>query len=325
MKQLIGILISLQKKNTKLKIYFNQNLMNLESFFDSDCDPNFNHLISADFCHFDTSSVTTMFGMFNGSTSLRTLYLSNFNTSSVTNMDEMFSGCSSLKYLIISNFNFDKIIYNEDYGYTGIDGIFEDLLKLEYIDIYSIKDSRKLLNTQMDELNEKDNLTVCNNSVIITNPHAIYDCLNNNYFIDDILVCNNIQTTIPLIQTTIPQIHTINPIIKTTNPQIQTTNPIIQTTNPKIQTTSPEITNEGTILILLGFNYFKLNSSTIFFNVLFAKILNDIYSNLMKVLLIVNYNERIRILEEKEIDCYLKKTKNTNIAAYFCQTKKFEY
>ena len=41
----------------------------------------------------------------------------------------------------------------------------------------------------------------------------------------------------------------------------------------------------------------------------------------MKVLLIINYNERIRILEEKEleIDCYIK-TNNKKIASYFCET-----
>ena len=71
----------------------------------------------------------------------------------------------------------------------------------------------------------------------------------------------------------------------------------------------------------MGFNSFKLSSSTISFIVLFIKILNDIYSNLMKVVLIIIYNERIRILEEKEIDCYLKKTNNTKIASYFCETE----
>ena len=41
----------------------------------------------------------------------------------------------------------------------------------------------------------------------------------------------------------------------------------------------------------------------------------------MKVHLIINYNERIRLLEEeKEIDCYLKKTNNKKIASYFCET-----
>ena len=130
-----------------------------------------------------------------------------------------------------------------------------------------------------------------------------------------------IQTTIPLLQTTIPQMKINNPQIQTTIPRIQTTNPQIQTTIPRIQTTFPQITNGGTLLILLGFNSFKLSFSTISFTVIFILILNDIYSNLMKVHLIINYNERIRILEEKEleIDCYLK-TNNKKIASYFCET-----
>ena len=41
----------------------------------------------------------------------------------------------------------------------------------------------------------------------------------------------------------------------------------------------------------------------------------------IKVPLIINYNENIRILEEKEIDCYLKKRNNTIIVPYFCQTE----
>jgi hypothetical protein len=110
-------------------------------------------------------------------------------------------------------------------------------------------------------------------------------------------------------------------MIQTNIPQKQTTIPKIKTTVSSIQTSSPEISNEGTLLILLGFNSFKLNYSTISFKVLFTPILNDIYSNLMKVHLIINYNERIRILEEKEIDCYLKKTNNTKIASYFCETE----
>ena len=102
---------------------------------------------------------------------------------------------------------------------------------------------------------------------------------------------SHIQTTIPRIQTNIPQIQTNIPRIKITIPQTQTSIPQTQTTIPKIQTTSPEITNEEILLILLGFNFFRLSSSTISFNVLFTPIFNGIYSNLMKVLLIINYNE----------------------------------
>ena len=54
------------KSNTKLEVHFNQTITKLINFLDGYEDSRFQSLISADFCHFDTSSVTTMFGMFNG-------------------------------------------------------------------------------------------------------------------------------------------------------------------------------------------------------------------------------------------------------------------
>ena len=52
------------KNNTKLEVHFNQTITTLESFLDGEEDSRFQSLISADFCHFDTSSVTIMNGMF---------------------------------------------------------------------------------------------------------------------------------------------------------------------------------------------------------------------------------------------------------------------
>ena len=156
-------------------------------------------------------------------------------------------------------------------------------------------------------LNSIKNLIFCQKNIIIYD--VINKCLENIDDNDNILICNNIQTTIPLIQATIPQ--------------IQTTIPIIQTTIPQINI--PEIINEQTSLILLGFNHFKLNSSnssSISFNILFTQILNEIYSNSTKAPLIVISNDNIRILEEKEIEieCYLKEKKTTNIVSFFCET-----
>ena len=133
--------------------------------------------------------------MFERYTSLQTLYLPNFDTSSLTDMDYIFNGYSSLKYIDISN----------------------------------IKDSKNLLKFAVSELNSKESLTVCQNDTINNNPSAFNKCLKN---IDDIFVCNNIQTTIPLIQTTIP-------ILYSTIPQIKTTIPIILSTISQIQTTIP--------------------------------------------------------------------------------------
>ena len=96
----------------------------------------------------------------------------------------MFSGCISLKYLIISNFNIESIILNK--YENGLDNIFNILQNLEYIDIYNITSQRSLLAEHVNQLNEKDKLTVCNNSVVITNSKAIYDCSNiSNNIIDD--------------------------------------------------------------------------------------------------------------------------------------------
>ena len=119
-------------KNTKLEVHFNQTFTYLQNFLDFDEDQRFASLISAYFCHFDTSSVTNMNFMFSKCSSLQTLYLSNLNTSSVTGMTWMFAGCTSLKYLIISNFDFTK-------AGNSISDIFKNVYNLEYIDIYNIK------------------------------------------------------------------------------------------------------------------------------------------------------------------------------------------
>ena len=57
----------------------------------------------------DTSSATSMNGMFSSCTSLTSLDLSNFNTSNVTNMTNMFSNCSSLTSLDLSNWNTSNV------------------------------------------------------------------------------------------------------------------------------------------------------------------------------------------------------------------------
>ena len=184
------------KANTKIKIYFNQTLADLKGIFNGDDLTFYKHLISADLSHFDASSVTDMSLMFHGCSILKTVDLSNLNTSSVTDMSFMFQDCSSLqtlnlsnfdtssvatmknmfygwsslKYLIISNFNFDKIKKTDN-----IKEIFKDLIKLEYIDIYNITDSNNTLKGELDRLNIKANLTVCQNNSILYNRNS---CLN---------------------------------------------------------------------------------------------------------------------------------------------------
>ena len=65
------------KNNTKLEVHFNQTIADLKCLFDAKRNENFINLISADFCHFNASSVTNMCNMFYKCSSLKTLYLSN--------------------------------------------------------------------------------------------------------------------------------------------------------------------------------------------------------------------------------------------------------
>ena len=85
--------------NKKIEVHFNRTITSLDAFFNVATDENLKYMISGNFCHFDTSSVTKMGGMFYGCSSLQTLYLSNYNTSLVTYMGAMFYNCSSLQTL----------------------------------------------------------------------------------------------------------------------------------------------------------------------------------------------------------------------------------
>ena len=150
----------------------------------------------------------------------------------------MFCNCTSLKYLIISNFNFLNVNISDN------DDIFTNLNNLEYIDIYNIKDSNNFLKDMINELNNKNNLIVCqnNDSSIITNLNASYQCCE---IINNILDCNNIQTTILQILTNIPQIETTIPHVESTILQLKTTIPQIESTILQLKTTIHQI--ESTI------------------------------------------------------------------------------
>ncbi|PLA81400.1 hypothetical protein CYR81_04050, partial [Enterococcus faecalis] len=59
--------------------------------------------------NWDTSNIETMYAMFVGCSSLKSLDVSRFNTENVENLSEMFNGCSSLKSLDVSRFNTKKV------------------------------------------------------------------------------------------------------------------------------------------------------------------------------------------------------------------------
>ena len=59
--------------------------------------------------NFNTSNVTTMYGMFCGCSKLEKLDLSSFDTHNVTNISSMFLGCCSLTELDLSNFDVSNV------------------------------------------------------------------------------------------------------------------------------------------------------------------------------------------------------------------------
>ena len=131
-------------------------------------------LESIDLSNFNTTLVTRMSGMFYQCSSLKSINLSNFDTSSVTTMNRMFYGCSSLLLVDISNFNMNNV--------KDCIRMFYDCENLTYIKLLDIQSSSTFLNYTQNErdLNNKDNLTVCQSSDIIINLNAIYSCCDYN-------------------------------------------------------------------------------------------------------------------------------------------------
>ena len=62
--------------------------------------------------------------------------------------------------------------------------LFDNLTNLKYISLYDIITTQVFLNEVNKTLNNIDNLTVCQNSDIITNPNPLKMCCNNDVVID---------------------------------------------------------------------------------------------------------------------------------------------
>lgn len=75
----------------------------------------------------DTRRVTSMFGMFQGCSSLTSLDLSAFGTQNVTSMQNMFLNCSSLTSLDVSNFNTQNV--------TSMQAMFQGCVGLTSLDV----------------------------------------------------------------------------------------------------------------------------------------------------------------------------------------------
>ena len=93
----------------------------------------------------DSSRVTSMYGMFAGDTSLSdALALRNWDTSNVTDMRLMFSGASSLKYIDVSNWNTQKVTSMKNMFQVGKDfmgdGELVEILGLGNWDVSNVTD-----------------------------------------------------------------------------------------------------------------------------------------------------------------------------------------
>ena len=77
----------------------------------------------------DTSEVESMDHMFDGCSSLESIYLASFNTSNVKGMRAMFSGCSSLKNLNLSSFDTSNV--------TNMEYMFARCSSLSTLDLHN--------------------------------------------------------------------------------------------------------------------------------------------------------------------------------------------
>jgi hypothetical protein rflaF_14162 len=108
-------------------------------------------LESLDLSSFDTSSVTTMKGMFSGLASIKSLTLSNFDTRNVIDMANMFYWMKEISSLDLSNFNTEKV--------TDMSGMFGGMLSLKNLNISSFDTknvttmANMFANTMLNSLN----------------------------------------------------------------------------------------------------------------------------------------------------------------------------
>ena len=95
-------------------------------------------LVSLDLSNFDTSKVTDMTAMFQmpfGQVSnLKNLDINNFNTSKVTNMQDMFSQCDKIFELDVSGFDTSNV--------TNMSAMFQTCLSLKYLNLSSFNTSK---------------------------------------------------------------------------------------------------------------------------------------------------------------------------------------
>ena len=136
-------------------------------------------LESIDFSGFKAPLLTNLNKMFFHCSSIKSIDLSNFESQSLSDIECLFCGCSSLQYLDISGMNFSNI--------KDSSNIFFNTGNLKYVNLNNILVSDIFLKDINGEfgINNRDELMVCQNSSIITNPNYEYLCCKFNIEVND--------------------------------------------------------------------------------------------------------------------------------------------
>jgi len=118
------------KRHTLTSIKMNPGVVSYNcSYLFYDC----NNLTSLDLDSFDTSNVSTMYGMFKECSNLTSLDLSSFDTSNVTSMQDMFNNCNKLTSLDLSSFDTSNV--------TSMRAMFFSCSRLTSLDLSSFDTS----------------------------------------------------------------------------------------------------------------------------------------------------------------------------------------
>ena len=129
-------------------------------------------LISVNFPHFEEGQIENMEALFNGCQKIISIDLSNLKTKSNVTITSLFNGCTSLKKIDISGLDFSSAQKTND--------VFSNLESLKYINIMDIDASIDIKNDLKNNLNEKNDLKVCQNSNILESDKITNICCNYN-------------------------------------------------------------------------------------------------------------------------------------------------
>ena len=128
-------------KNFAIELHFDLVNLDFGEYFSVNIDENMKYLQLVDFDNIQTSLIIDMRSMFEGCSSLQSIYLSDLDFSKVFEMDKMFSGCSSLSSVYLSNLDMSSVI---SMGY-----IFNGCNSLKEVYISKVKTSSLLYMSSM--------------------------------------------------------------------------------------------------------------------------------------------------------------------------------